>query len=92
MEAELVSRAMAAATSVAETLDLRVSNAIVIHNSSKLALRLLPCDVFARVAPVGQEVAAFEASALSGSLTWRAPSQCSSLGSNRACTKTTASR
>lgn len=60
MEAELVSRAMAAATSVAGALDLRVSDAVVIHNSNKLALRLLPCDVFARVALVGQEVAALE--------------------------------
>ena len=39
-----------------ETLDLRVDDAVVIHNSNKLALRLLPCDVFARVALVGQEV------------------------------------
>ena len=34
--------------------------ATVLHNSNKLALRLTPCDVFARVAPVGQEVAQFE--------------------------------
>jgi len=32
----------------------------VIHNSNKLALRLRPCDVFARVALVGHEVAALE--------------------------------
>jgi hypothetical protein len=32
----------------------------VLQNSNKLALRLLPCDVLARVAPMGQEVAAFE--------------------------------
>ena len=60
MEAELVSRAMAAATSLADALDLRVNDAVVIHNSNKLALCLLPCDVFARVALVGQEVAALE--------------------------------
>ena len=60
MEAELVSRAMAAATALAGELDLRVNDAVVIHNSNKLALRLLPCDVFARVALVGQEVAALE--------------------------------
>ena len=60
MEAELVSRAMAAATSLAGALDLRVDDAVVIHNSNKLALRLLPCDVFARVALAGQEVAALE--------------------------------
>jgi Ser/Thr protein kinase RdoA (MazF antagonist) len=56
----LVARAIAAATSVAHTLDLQVTDAVVIQNSNKLALRLLPCDAFARTALVGQEVAAFE--------------------------------
>jgi hypothetical protein len=51
---------MAAATALARELRLRVDDTVVIHNSNKLALRLLPCDVFARVAPVGQEVAALE--------------------------------
>jgi hypothetical protein len=60
VQAELVSRAMAAATALAGQLHLRVDDAVVIHNSNKFALRLLPCDVFARVAPVGQEVAALE--------------------------------
>ncbi len=60
MEAEFVSRAMAAATALAGELRLRVDDAVVIHNSNKLALRLFPCDVFARVAPIGQEVAALE--------------------------------
>ena len=60
MDAELVSRAMAAAKALAGALGLPVNDAVVIHNSNKLALRLLPCDVFARVALVGQEVAALE--------------------------------
>jgi Ser/Thr protein kinase RdoA (MazF antagonist) len=60
VEAELVSRATAAATSLADALDLPVSDVVVIQNSNNLALRLLPCDVFARVALVGQEVAALE--------------------------------
>jgi Ser/Thr protein kinase RdoA (MazF antagonist) len=60
VEAELVARAVAAATSLAGTLDLPVNEAVVVHNSNKLALRLLPCNVFARVALVGQEVAACE--------------------------------
>ena len=60
VEAEFVSRAMAAATALAGELHLRVDDAVVIHNSNKLALRLLPCGVFARVALVGQEVAALE--------------------------------
>jgi hypothetical protein len=55
-----VTRAIAAATSVAVSLDLPADDATVLHNSNKLALRLTPCDVFARVAPVGQEVAQFE--------------------------------
>ncbi len=60
METSEVARAMAAATSVAASLGLPAGDAIVLHNSNKLALRLTPCDVFARVAPVGQEVAHFE--------------------------------
>lgn len=60
VEGELLARAIAAATSLASTLDLQVEDAVVIQNSNKLALRLLPCDVFARVALIGQEVAAFE--------------------------------
>lgn len=51
---------MAAATSLAGALGLRVDDAVVIHNSNKLALRLLPCDVFARVALAGHEVSALE--------------------------------
>ena len=51
---------MAVAMSTAAALDLTVHDATVLHNSNMLALRLLPCDVFARVAHVGQEVAQFE--------------------------------
>ena len=50
-------RAIAAATSVAASLGLPTSDAVVLQNSNKLALRLTPCDVFAGVARVGQEVA-----------------------------------
>ena len=60
MEMSEVTRAMAAAASVAASLGLPVGGATVLQNSNKLALRLTPCDVFARVAPVGQEVAQFE--------------------------------
>jgi hypothetical protein len=55
-----IPRAVAAARSSAEAFDLRVDDAVVLHNSNKLALRLLPCNVFARVAHIGQEVAQFE--------------------------------
>jgi hypothetical protein len=60
MEIPEVTRAIAAATSIAASLGLPANDAIVLHNSNKLALRLTPCDVLARVAPVGQEVAQFE--------------------------------
>src|SRR4051812_22926789 len=60
MQASAVSRAVAAAMSIASTLDLTVDDAIVLRNSNKLTLRLLPCDVVARVAHVGDEVARFE--------------------------------
>jgi Ser/Thr protein kinase RdoA (MazF antagonist) len=51
---------MAAAMSTASSLDLTVDDAIVLHDSNKLTLRLLPCDVLARVAPVAHQVAQFE--------------------------------
>jgi len=60
VEAHVISRAHAATTSLGVDLGLSVVDAVVIHNSNKLALRLLPCDVFARVAPAGQEVASLE--------------------------------
>src|SRR6185437_13188873 len=55
-----VTSAIAAATSVAASLGLPASDAIVLHNSNKLTLRLTPCEVVARVSPVGQGVAQFE--------------------------------
>ena len=60
MQASEVSRAVAAATSTASSLGLAVGDAIVLQNSNRLALRLLPCDVLARVAPVDRQVAQFE--------------------------------
>jgi hypothetical protein len=60
MHASDVPRAVGAGVSTAAALDLRVDDAVVLHNSNKLTLRLLPCDVLARVAPVAEQVAAFE--------------------------------
>ena len=60
MQASEVPRAVAAATSTASALDLTVDDAIVLHDSNRLALRLLPCDVLARVAPVAHQAAQFE--------------------------------
>ena len=60
MQASEVPRAVAAAMSTASSLDLTVDDAIVLHDSNKLTLRLLPCDVLARVAPGAHQVARFE--------------------------------
>ena len=46
-----VASAVAAATATTEALGLAVDEAVVVHVSNRLALRLLPCDVLARVAP-----------------------------------------
>ncbi|HEX4197805.1 MAG TPA: aminoglycoside phosphotransferase family protein [Caulobacteraceae bacterium] len=46
--------------SIASALGLTVDDAVVLQNSNKLAVRLLPCDVLARVAPLAQQVALFE--------------------------------
>ncbi|MYS24200.1 phosphotransferase [Streptomyces sp. SID4948] len=55
-----LTRAIAAATWVAASLDLPADDAVVLHNSNRLALRLTPCDVLARVAPGGHGAARFE--------------------------------
>ena len=60
MDAPEVRRAVAAAKAVAIGLELPVDDAVVLHDSNKLALRLLPCDSMARVAPDGREGAQFE--------------------------------
>ena len=46
--------------STASALNLTVDDAIVLHDSNKLAVRLLPCDVLARIAPAMDQVAQFE--------------------------------
>jgi hypothetical protein len=51
MQALEVPRAMAAAMSIALSLDLTVDDAIVLQDSNRLTLRLLPADVLARVVP-----------------------------------------
>lgn len=60
MQVAEAQRAVAAAMSIASSLGLPVDDAIVLSDSNKLALRLLPCDVLARVAPVAEQVALFE--------------------------------
>jgi aminoglycoside phosphotransferase (APT) family kinase protein len=60
MQASERSRAQAAAMAIAASLGLAADDAVVLHDSNKLTLRLLPCDVLARVAPVAHQVARFE--------------------------------
>ncbi|MDX6365560.1 MAG: hypothetical protein QOK30_636 [Nocardioidaceae bacterium] len=60
MKASEVARATAAAVSTVSSLDLTVADAVVLHDSNKLTLRLLPCDVLARVAPAALQAAQFE--------------------------------
>jgi hypothetical protein len=45
---------------VASALGLAAGDAAVLQNSNNLAVRLLPCDVFARIAPLAQQLARFE--------------------------------
>jgi len=60
MQASEVPRAVAAAMLTVSALDLTADEAVVLHDSNKLTLRLLPCDIVARVAPVAQQVAQLE--------------------------------
>jgi len=58
MQASEVPRAVAAAMSTASALDLTVDDAIVLQDSNRLVLRLMPCDVVARVAPMAYQASA----------------------------------
>jgi Ser/Thr protein kinase RdoA (MazF antagonist) len=51
---------VAAAVCTAAGLGLTVDDAIVLHDSNKLTMRLLPCDVVARVAPAADQAAQLE--------------------------------
>ena len=58
MRASEVRRAVAAGMACAAALDLRVDDAVVLHNSNRLAVRLLPGEILARVAPAGAQAGA----------------------------------
>ena len=53
-------RAVAAAQAITSALGLAADEAVVLQESNKLTVRLLPSDVLARVAPVTDQVARFE--------------------------------
>ncbi|MCX6048093.1 MAG: aminoglycoside phosphotransferase family protein, partial [Chloroflexi bacterium] len=58
MLASEVPRAVAAAMSIASAFDLTVDDAIVLHDSNRLTLRLLPCDVVAQVGDIARQASA----------------------------------
>jgi hypothetical protein len=61
VDAAELSQAVAACRAVAAACGLRVDDAVVVNNSNRLAVRLRPCEVLARVAPrIRQNVAGFE--------------------------------
>lgn len=53
MEPFELRRAVEAGRATASELGLQVDDVVVIHNSDRVALRLVPCDVLVRVAPLG---------------------------------------
>ena len=53
-----VPRAVAAARSTASGFDRTVDDAIVLQDSNRIVLRLMPCDVVARVAPMAYQASA----------------------------------
>jgi hypothetical protein len=55
-----LSRAVAASVATATALGLAVDETVVLQDSNRLTLRLLPCDVLAQVAPAERQVARFE--------------------------------
>ena len=58
MQTSHVRSAVDAAKSSASALDLRVDDAVVLHDSNRLAVRLLPCDVLVRVAHMAHQAGA----------------------------------
>ena len=55
MEEKEASRAVAAAVSTASSLDLSVTNAIFLQDANRLVVRLVPCDVVARISPMAAD-------------------------------------
>ncbi|WP_112133505.1 phosphotransferase [Glycomyces dulcitolivorans] len=60
MHAAEIERAVATVKAIGASVGLEVEEAVVLHDSNKLSLRLLPCDSLARVAPLSHRIAAFE--------------------------------
>lgn len=60
MQAAEAQRAVRAAMSAAAGLELAVEDAVVLNNSNRVVVRLLPCGIVARVSPIGWFSAARE--------------------------------
>lgn len=60
MQAAEARRAVTAAISVVASLDLAVDDAVVLNDSNRMVARLPPCDIVARVSPMGWFSAARE--------------------------------
>jgi hypothetical protein len=60
MQASEITRAVATVRSVASSLGLTADDAIVLQDSNRVTLRLLPCDVLAQVAPAAHHAPQFE--------------------------------
>lgn len=60
MNASDIPRAVAAAVATATEAGLAVDDTVVLQDSNRITLRLLPCDVLVRVAHVRHEAAPFE--------------------------------
>lgn len=58
MEKSDIQRAIEAARTTAVDLGLRADEGVLIHNSNRIAVRLTPCDVLARVAPLAHQAGA----------------------------------
>src|SRR5205823_2100449 len=58
MQASEARRAVAAAISSAAGLGLTIDDAVVLNDSNRLVVRLMPCDVVARIAPMAYRASA----------------------------------
>ncbi len=58
MRASTCERAVASAVSTASSLDLRVDDSIVLQDSTRVTVRLMPCDVVVRIAPMDFQASA----------------------------------
>jgi aminoglycoside phosphotransferase (APT) family kinase protein len=60
MQAAEARRAVVAARATASALDLAVDDAVILSDSNRLVVRLTPCDVVARVAPMAYRIGSAE--------------------------------